>query len=254
MDVHVGDLHSTIVDRELEIIQELLEEVLKYDEAISVACDVCAELDCLLSFSEASRIYNFTRPEMTEENVIDIAQGRCVAHVFWHFKYLGWGASRHPLIEQVVDTFVPNDARLLGGAGIGATVDPPDRMRRWNSMLLCTGANACGKVGLHTCHVYLTESFTQSVYLKQVCFWWGSGGGTEWTDSLFSDCHYSDYGAGESFLSPQDAIAEWFMQDRLAGTSKSVMLHDASWWCSSFVPAESATLGIVDKSWTFLHQ
>jgi DNA mismatch repair protein MSH5 len=82
MDVHVGDLHSTIVDRELEIIQELLEEVLKYDEAISVACDVCAELDCLLSFSEASRIYNFTRPEMTEENVIDIAQGRCVAHVF----------------------------------------------------------------------------------------------------------------------------------------------------------------------------
>lgn len=78
MDVHVGDLYSTIVDRELEIIQELLEEVRKYDEAITLACDVCAELDCLLSFSEASRVYNFQRPEMTEENVINIVQGRFV--------------------------------------------------------------------------------------------------------------------------------------------------------------------------------
>jgi DNA mismatch repair protein MSH5 len=58
--------------------------------------------------------------------------------------------SRHPLYEQVVDTFVPNDARLLGGAGIGASVDPPNRIHQWNSVLLCTGANACGKVGLQT--------------------------------------------------------------------------------------------------------
>jgi DNA mismatch repair protein MSH5 len=81
MDVHIGDLHSTIVDRELEIIEELLEEVLKCDEAISAACDVCAELDCLLSFSEASRVHNFERPEMTDENVIDIVQGRFVADI-----------------------------------------------------------------------------------------------------------------------------------------------------------------------------
>ena len=54
--------------------------------------------------------------------------------------------SRHALHEQVVDTFVPNDARLLGGAGIGTDVDPPDSTNQWNSVLLCTGANACGKV------------------------------------------------------------------------------------------------------------
>ena len=44
-----------IVDRELEIVQELLEEVLKCDEVIGTVCTVCAELDCLLSFVAASR-------------------------------------------------------------------------------------------------------------------------------------------------------------------------------------------------------
>jgi len=83
MDAHIGDLHSTIVDRELEIIQELLEEVLKCDESIAAACDVCAELDCFLSFSEASRIYNFQRPEMTEQNIVEIVQGRFVVICFF---------------------------------------------------------------------------------------------------------------------------------------------------------------------------
>lgn len=76
MDDHIGDLHSAIVDRELEIIQELVEEVLKHDEVIALICDICAELDCLLSFSEASRLFNFKRPEMTEGNYIKITQGR----------------------------------------------------------------------------------------------------------------------------------------------------------------------------------
>lgn len=76
MDTHIGDLHSTIVDRELEIIQELLEEVLLCDDLVSSACDVCAELDCLLSFAEATRAYDYTRPEMVDENMIEIIQGR----------------------------------------------------------------------------------------------------------------------------------------------------------------------------------
>ncbi|KDR82897.1 hypothetical protein GALMADRAFT_220895 [Galerina marginata CBS 339.88] len=134
LDTHIGDLHSTIVDRELEIVQELLEGVLLCDEAIGVACDVCAELDCLLSFAEASGLYGYQRPEMVHENITEIIQGR------------------HPLHERVVDTFVPNDARLIGGAGIGADAEYPDDNEQWNSVLLCTGANACGK----------------SVYLKQI--------------------------------------------------------------------------------------
>ena len=63
-------------DRELEIIHELSEKVLPFAEAISEACDICAELDCLLCFAEATHQYNYIRPRMSEENVISIKQGR----------------------------------------------------------------------------------------------------------------------------------------------------------------------------------
>ncbi|GLB38388.1 putative ATPase domain of DNA mismatch repair MUTS family protein [Lyophyllum shimeji] len=164
MDIHIGDLHSSIVDREIEIIEALLDEILVYDAVIERACDICAELDCLLSFAEASRMYGYRRPQMVEDNVIDIHRGR------------------HPLHEQIIDTFVPNDARLAGGAGVGGAFQGPndDTHGEWNSVLLCTGANACGK----------------SVYLKQI------------------------------------AIIQYMAQ------------------IGCFVPAESATLGIVDKIFT----
>lgn len=60
----------------MEIIHELAEKVLPFSEPISEACDVCAELDCLLCFAEATNQYNYKRPQMSEENVIDIKQGR----------------------------------------------------------------------------------------------------------------------------------------------------------------------------------
>ena len=81
MDVHIGDLHSTIVDREIEIVQELQERVLVYDQVMGHACDVCAELDCLIAFASASHSHDYRRPVMTDDNVIDIKQGRFV-HAF----------------------------------------------------------------------------------------------------------------------------------------------------------------------------
>ena len=76
LDVHIGDLHSIIVDREIEIVQELLNEILQSSEVINRACSVCAELDCLLSFAAASRANNYVRPMMVDANIIDIKQGR----------------------------------------------------------------------------------------------------------------------------------------------------------------------------------
>ena len=43
--------------------------------------------------------------------------------------------SRHPLQELVVDTFVANDFCISDGDGDA-----------WNNVVVCTGANACGKV------------------------------------------------------------------------------------------------------------
>ncbi|CAL1712854.1 unnamed protein product [Somion occarium] len=170
LDKHIGDVQPAIADREIEIVYDLQMKVLEYEKAISAACDVCAELDCLLSFADASRAYNFNRPEMSEDNVIDIKGGR------------------HPLQELVVDTFVPNDAYLVGGDFDGL-IDPQEgedsenesiSPRDNHSILVCTGANACGK----------------SVYLKQV------------------------------------ALIQYMAQ------------------IGCFVPAERATLGIVDKIFT----
>jgi DNA mismatch repair protein MSH5 len=70
------DLIDTSSDREIEIIQTLLEKVGVFEEAMATTCDYCAELDCLLSFAEASRAYNYVRPDMVEDNVIDIRAGR----------------------------------------------------------------------------------------------------------------------------------------------------------------------------------
>ncbi|KAK7681540.1 hypothetical protein QCA50_015272 [Cerrena zonata] len=134
-------LTPTHLDREIEITQALQEKVVEYAKVILAACDVCAEADCLLSFAEASRAYGYTRPEMTDENVIDIRRGR------------------HPLQELVVDTFVPNDAYIVGGDYTPRENDDQESDseetegdRKAHSVVVCTGANACGK----------------SVFLKQV--------------------------------------------------------------------------------------
>ncbi|THH28695.1 hypothetical protein EUX98_g5476 [Antrodiella citrinella] len=161
MDLHIGDVHSAIVDKEIEIIQSLQEKVLTFKDTIGRACDICAELDCLLCFAEASRTYNFRRPRMSEDTVTCIKQGR------------------HPLQELVVDTFVPNDIAFAGGGSAGTHILPDEEDGtedgegegiELNSIVVCTGANACGKVHALRSHgpsgTYFSER--QSVYLKQV--------------------------------------------------------------------------------------
>ncbi|KZP31496.1 hypothetical protein FIBSPDRAFT_907696 [Athelia psychrophila] len=170
MDTHIGDLHHAIIDREIEILEDLQAKIMQHDEVMKNACDICAELDVLLSFAEASRAYDYRRPQMVEDSVIDIVGGR------------------HPLQELAVDIFVPNPARLVGGAGNGSyfpgyqedTQERNDAIVNWNSVMICTGSNACGK----------------SVYMKQI------------------------------------ALIQYMSQ------------------IGCFVPAESATLGVVDKIFT----
>jgi hypothetical protein len=68
----------TYTDREIEIVEDLSTRVLEFGKALSEACDVCAELDCLLSFAEASRVHDYQRPRMVGNNVIHIKGGRSV--------------------------------------------------------------------------------------------------------------------------------------------------------------------------------
>lgn len=55
VDQHLGDLHGFIVDREVEIIQELTNKVLKSEKTLVLASEVLAEIDALLAFADATR-------------------------------------------------------------------------------------------------------------------------------------------------------------------------------------------------------
>jgi len=60
----------------LEIVEDLLKKVLVHEEALTRICDLCAELDCLLSFAQAARTYDLNMPDMREDNIIRIIKGR----------------------------------------------------------------------------------------------------------------------------------------------------------------------------------
>lgn len=112
LDGTLGDLHSNISDREIEIMHRLCETVLEYKEALLNATNALAELDCLVSLTTAARKHRYSRPIMTTENVLEIKQGR------------------HPIMEQITDAFIPNDISL--------NKDGP-------RIILLTGPNSSGK-------------------------------------------------------------------------------------------------------------
>jgi DNA mismatch repair protein MSH5 len=45
MDDHFGDLFGIISDREIEISHELAQHVLEYEPLLTMASDICGELD-----------------------------------------------------------------------------------------------------------------------------------------------------------------------------------------------------------------
>ncbi|GAA5933957.1 hypothetical protein JCM10213_008486 [Rhodosporidiobolus nylandii] len=158
MDRHLGDLHSFVADKEIEIIHALLTHLLRLGPQLSAVTAALSELDCLIAFAEASRLYDWNRPEMVEGARCEIINGR------------------HPLAELCVESFVRNSTSLMGGQGrlvnpdedekpdialLDASAAPGDAHGhvkeeegggRGKSMLIVTGANFSGK----------------SVYLKQV--------------------------------------------------------------------------------------
>ena len=114
----------------MEIIHELAEKVLPFSRAISEACDICAELDCLLCFAEATNQYNYRRPQMSEENVINIKQGRYGAFsvipqyyrspvadcffLFWFSTYTGTHCRNKPSTHSYQMTSSLSAERELG--------------------------------------------------------------------------------------------------------------------------------------------
>jgi len=90
------------VKLEYELFQRVREEVLGQLPKIQQTASALAQLDVLASFAETARLHNYCRPQISDEGVLQIRDGR------------------HPVLEQqfVEERFVPNDTGLFSGTGI----------------------------------------------------------------------------------------------------------------------------------------
>ncbi|MGD0743905.1 MAG: DNA mismatch repair protein MutS [Verrucomicrobiota bacterium] len=124
------------VKLEYELFQRVREEVLGQLPGIQQTAAALAQLDVLASFAETARLHNYCRPQVGDEGVIQIRDGR------------------HPVLEQslVDERFVPNDTVLGSGApasgpaggappsdGAGPEAGAPPQIA------LITGPNMAGK-------------------------------------------------------------------------------------------------------------
>lgn len=82
------------LDKEIEIMHELISFTLTHSAKLVELTNISSELDCVLSLAEAAKRLNYSRPVLTEERVIKIKEGR------------------HPLQELCVDIFIPNDVDM----------------------------------------------------------------------------------------------------------------------------------------------
>ena len=103
---------SKALAREKVIYEKLIDTINKDLKTLVNCASSLAELDALSSMSERAVSLNFCKPELTEENLIEIKGGR------------------HPVIEQTIESpFIPNDLD----------------MNQKKRMLIITGPNMGGK-------------------------------------------------------------------------------------------------------------
>ncbi|MEX0610334.1 MAG: DNA mismatch repair protein MutS [Balneolaceae bacterium] len=100
---------------EYELFEELRLYVSEFADDIQQVAFAIAELDCLQSFAEVGFRNNYAKPEVREDDEIDIRKGR------------------HPVVEKSLplgEPFIPNDTRLNNSE---------------HQILIITGPNMAGK-------------------------------------------------------------------------------------------------------------
>ncbi len=86
------------VKLEHELFQRVREQLLGHLPAIQQTAAALGQLDVLASFADTARLYGYSRPEMGDDSVLSIRDGR------------------HPVLDQALseERFVPNDTDLDG--------------------------------------------------------------------------------------------------------------------------------------------
>ncbi|KAL7087941.1 hypothetical protein ACP275_13G098900 [Erythranthe tilingii] len=106
LDNLLGDIYHKILDMERAITRDLVMHVLEFSVPLLKAVTFAAELDCSLSLALVARQNNYTRPILTSESMLEIRNGR------------------HVLQEMTVDTFIPNDTKILDEGRINIITGP----------------------------------------------------------------------------------------------------------------------------------
>jgi DNA mismatch repair protein MutS len=126
------------VKLEYELLQRIREAVLAQLPKIQQTAAALAQLDVLGSFAETARLYSYCKPEVADEGVLSITDGR------------------HPVLEQnlVEERFVPNDTGLAAvkslnrsnveSGGTDETIQPLNDSTL-PQIALITGPNMAGK-------------------------------------------------------------------------------------------------------------
>lgn len=99
---------------EYELFLELREKIASKAEDIKKSARALAKLDVLIALSEVAEKYHYVRPELTEEKVLFVEEGR------------------HPVLERIMgeENFIPNSLELREGE---------------TELLIITGPNMGGK-------------------------------------------------------------------------------------------------------------
>jgi len=103
---------------ETQLYNELVQALSEFIPAIQINANQVARLDCLLSFATAARENNYIRPVLSDDDVLDIRQGR------------------HPVIEKqlpIGEKYVANDVMLDS---------------QTQQIIIITGPNMAGKSAL----------------------------------------------------------------------------------------------------------
>ncbi|XP_031405059.1 DNA mismatch repair protein MSH5 isoform X3 [Punica granatum] len=106
LDALLGDIYHKILDMERAIMRDLVSHILVFSANLLEAVNFAAELDCYLSLALVVRQNNYVRPTLTDENLLDIQNGR------------------HVLQEMTVDTFIPNDTTIVRDERINIITGP----------------------------------------------------------------------------------------------------------------------------------
>ncbi|CAM9928524.1 unnamed protein product [Ascophyllum nodosum] len=137
MDDGIGDIQAKITDDQARILRHAsatFSSLLEQEAVLHAAAAATAELDAAMSLASVASDFGFVRPEVVQDNVIIIKNGR------HPLQASSWRQHAKPdtlkAQELTVERFIPNDTYIADGSRVA----------------LITGANCSGK----------------SVYVKQV--------------------------------------------------------------------------------------